>query len=77
MPLPDDRGCAVVALAGQSEWPNLRDPKTMYEKDCSTKEKKQWEKWGVTQDCDGIWSTEGKPILPKRYLICVVSWFHS
>lgn len=77
MPLPDDRECAVVAPAAQSEWPNLRDPKTMYEKHCSTEEMKQWEKREVTQDYDGIWSTERKPTLPKRYLICVVGWFHN
>lgn len=58
MPLPSDRQCAVVSLVGQSEWPNLRYPKTMYVKDCSTEEKQQWEKWEATQDYDGIWSAK-------------------
>lgn len=49
----------------------------MYEKDCSTEGKKQWENWEVTQDYDGMWATEGKPTLPKRYLICVVIRFHN
>ena len=40
----------------QSEWPNLIDPKTMYEKDCSVEEKKQWEQWEAKQDDDGIWT---------------------
>lgn len=68
---------AAVALVGQSEWPNLGDPETMYEKDRSREEKKQWEKWEATQDYDGMWSTEGKPTLPKRCVICVVRRFHN
>ena len=46
----------VVALPrmNQSEWPNVIDPRTMYEKACSVEEKKQWEQREVEQDDDGI-----------------------
>ena len=55
----------AVPRMDQSEWPNLIDPKTMYEKDCSVEEKEQWEQWEAKQSDDGIWTIGGKPILPK------------
>ncbi|XP_064356244.1 uncharacterized protein LOC135324271 [Dromaius novaehollandiae] len=67
----------AVPRMDQSEWPNLIDPKTMYEKDCSVEEKKQWEQWEAKQSDDGIWTIGEKPILPKKYLITIARWFHD
>ncbi|XP_075367747.1 protein NYNRIN-like [Mycteria americana] len=64
-------------MDNQNEWPNLRDPKAIYEKDSTAEEKKQWEKREAEQSDSGIWTIAGKPILPKKYLITVARWFHD
>ena len=70
--------CMVAIPAmDQSEWTKVTDLKTMYEKDCSAEEKEQWKKWEANQDDDGIWTTGGKPMLPKKYVITVARWFHD
>ncbi|GAB0210142.1 hypothetical protein GRJ2_003480000 [Grus japonensis] len=72
------RECMVaLSMVNQCEWTSLMDPKTMYGKDCSTEETKQWEKWEAKQDDDRIWTIGGKPILPKKYVITVARWFHD
>lgn len=45
------------------------NPRTVYEKDCSTEEKRQWE---AAQNGDGVGTIEVKPILPKKNLITLV-----
>uniref|UniRef100_A0A8B9PMP5 Ig-like domain-containing protein n=1 Tax=Apteryx owenii TaxID=8824 RepID=A0A8B9PMP5_APTOW len=67
----------AIPRGKRSEWPNLIEPQTTYEKDCSAKEKKQWEKREAKQNEDGIWTTGGKPILPKKYVVTVARWFHD
>lgn len=67
----------AVPATDQSKGPDLTDPKTMYEKDCSAEERKQLEKWEADQDGDRIWTTGGNPILPKKYVITVARWFHD
>ncbi|KAK4810623.1 hypothetical protein QYF61_007360, partial [Mycteria americana] len=63
--------CMVaISMDNQNEWPDLIDPKAMYEKDSTAEEKNQWEKWEAEQNDSGIWTIGGKPILPKK-------WFHD
>ncbi|KAM7077745.1 uncharacterized protein J5F26_016218 [Ciconia maguari] len=59
--------CMVaISMDNQNEWPDLIDPKAMYEKDSTAEEKNQWEKWEAEQNDSGIWTIGGKPILPKK-----------
>ena len=68
---------AAIPAQNQNKWPDLTDPKAMYEKDCSVEERKQWEKWEAKQEESGIWTSGGKLILPKKYIVTVARWFHD
>ena len=68
---------AAIPTQNQNKWPDLTDPKAVYEKDCSVEERKQWEKWEAKQEESGIWTSGGKLILPKKYIVTVARWFHD
>ena len=55
--------------------PLLSDPKTLYT-EMNKEELEVWMRMGAVQK-DGIWMIGDKPMLPHKYLLTLVRWYHE
>lgn len=65
-----------AAAAFPADWPEVINPAKLYV-NVPNKKIKDWKNWKAKRTEDEIWTLQGKPILPCRYLLPVARWFHE
>lgn len=61
----------MAVTSDKRSWPDVDHPKELYQSVVTSEEKEQWKKWEAVGDEDEIWTTGGKPVLPKKYLMTI------